>query len=141
MVKETKTDICSLRDTFAFCLHRWKNGIDKKLCQSGAPWLSLFASRVLRVSGMKHQRQSSMRSSPYLVSAVGEFELRAQSETQLPSGHLCMDYEALWNHWYDDNAEEVLHELGKRAREASELGVEMPYDQPLIDKWENKVYS
>ena len=31
MVKETETDICSLRDTFAFCLHRWKNGIDKKL--------------------------------------------------------------------------------------------------------------
>jgi len=26
--------------------------------QSGAPWLSLFANRVLRVSGMKHQRQA-----------------------------------------------------------------------------------
>jgi hypothetical protein len=32
---------------------------------------------------------------------------------------LCMDYETLWNRWYDGNAGEGLRELGKRARQAS----------------------
>jgi hypothetical protein len=55
--------------------------------------------------------------------------------------HLCADYERLWNHWYDDDAEEVLADLAKRGRESSELGTEMPYNEKKIDKWREMVYS
>jgi hypothetical protein len=54
---------------------------------------------------------------------------------------LCMDYDALWNHWRDDKAEETLRQLNKRATEASGIGVKMPYDQPLVNKWEDRVYA
>lgn len=55
--------------------------------------------------------------------------------------HLSMDYEGLWNHWYEDGAEETLRGLQKRASEASELGIEMPYKENLIEKWSSRVYS
>ena len=51
------------------------------------------------------------------------------------------DYERLWNHWRDDDAERVMAELTKRARDASEAGTEMPYDEDSIEKWEEMVYS
>jgi hypothetical protein len=54
---------------------------------------------------------------------------------------LCMDYDALWNHWYDDKAEETLRQLNKRASEASGIGVKMPHDEPLSNKWEERVYA
>src|SRR5439155_4193515 len=55
--------------------------------------------------------------------------------------HLSADYERLWNHWRDDEAEEVLADLVRRAREASEAGTEMPYDKDAINKWQEMVYS
>jgi hypothetical protein len=54
---------------------------------------------------------------------------------------LSADYERLWEHWFDDDAEQVLTELQKRARDASEMGTEMPYNEDSRDKWENLVYS
>ncbi len=39
--------------------------------------------------------------------------------------HLSNEYERLWNHWYDDDAERTLNELLKRAGEASEIAVEI----------------
>jgi hypothetical protein len=52
-----------------------------------------------------------------------------------------MDYDALWNHWYDDNAEETLRQLNKGASEALGIGVKMPHDEPLSNKWEERVYA
>ncbi len=50
--------------------------------------------------------------------------------------HLCSDYERLWNHWYDQDAEQSLGELLKRAREVSEKGTtDAPYEPDLIQKW------
>ncbi len=54
---------------------------------------------------------------------------------------LCTEYERLWNHWHDDDAETNLNDLAKRAREASEAAMEMPYDEALVDKWESRVHS
>ena len=51
------------------------------------------------------------------------------------------EYEHLWNHWQDDDAASILDDLLRKAREASELGTEMPYDEDLIKQWSTKVYS
>lgn len=56
-------------------------------------------------------------------------------------GQLHADYEHLWSHWYEDDAERIFDGLLKRGREASELGTEVPYAEKLIDKWQDRVYD
>ncbi len=51
------------------------------------------------------------------------------------------DYEQLWNHWYADDAENVLREILKRSREASEIAAQAPYNEKLIEKWTTFVYQ
>jgi hypothetical protein len=54
---------------------------------------------------------------------------------------LSTDYDSLWNHWYDDDAEDRLRDLARRANEASGLGVKMPFDEKQVDKWMERVYA
>jgi hypothetical protein len=54
---------------------------------------------------------------------------------------LSMDYDSLWNHWYEEDAEERLRELSRRANEASGLGVKMPFDEKAVNKWMERVYA
>jgi len=52
------------------------------------------------------------------------------------------DYERLWYHWGDDDAEAQFDVVQKRDRDASETGsVEAPYDEPRIEKWAHRVYE
>jgi hypothetical protein len=51
---------------------------------------------------------------------------------------IALDLDILWNHWYDADAEETMRTLSKRASDASALGVKMPYEEPLIDKWTDR---
>jgi hypothetical protein len=52
------------------------------------------------------------------------------------------DYERLWYHWGDDDAEAQFDALQKQERSASETGsVEAPYDVPRIEKWTHLVYD
>ena len=50
-------------------------------------------------------------------------------------------YFELWNHWYEENAEETLNELLKRGREASELATEVPYNEALSNTWSDRIYA
>jgi hypothetical protein len=50
--------------------------------------------------------------------------------------HLGTEYESLWDHWYDDRAQENLTGLLKRGRDASQIAIEMPYDAEAMEKWE-----
>jgi hypothetical protein len=74
--------------------------------------------------------------------AVG-LDKRALAAAKLHSqwNELCAEYEHLWNHWKDADAQEILESLLKRARAASESGVEMPYNENMLQKWTNVVYS
>jgi hypothetical protein len=54
---------------------------------------------------------------------------------------LSAEYEHLWNHWQAPDAKTVLEELLRKARDASEVATEMPYDEDLIKKWSTIVYS
>ena len=54
---------------------------------------------------------------------------------------LSAEYEHLWNHWSESDASEVLDELLRKARDASEIAIEMPYDEALVKKWSDIAYS
>jgi hypothetical protein len=54
---------------------------------------------------------------------------------------LSADYEHLWNHWQDADSDVVLRSLLKRAGDASEAAIEMPYKPEALDKWQRIVYS
>ena len=53
---------------------------------------------------------------------------------------LASDYERLWSHTADDNAEAQLNEIIRREREPSELAsTEAPYDKSLMEHWQEHV--
>jgi hypothetical protein len=50
------------------------------------------------------------------------------------------DYRRLWNHWYEDDAEDQLKDILLRVREASQTAItEAPYDENLVKKWRSFV--
>lgn len=54
---------------------------------------------------------------------------------------LSTDLDLLWNRWYEDDAQERLRDISRRATEASGLGVKMPFNEKLVDKWMERVYA
>jgi hypothetical protein len=52
---------------------------------------------------------------------------------------LSSDYERLWHHWYEEDAESRLAQIQRRDREASQRSTEAPYDESLVDKWQDRV--
>src|SRR5439155_2539412 len=68
--------------------------------------------------------------------AVG-LDKKSAAMTKLHSSwnRLNADFERLWEHWYEDNADEILHELMDRSIDLSEAGTEAPYEPALLDKW------
>jgi hypothetical protein len=53
--------------------------------------------------------------------------------------HLTSEYESLWDHWYDNEAERTLKDLLKRGRDASQIATELPYNEKAIEQWEKVV--
>jgi hypothetical protein len=52
------------------------------------------------------------------------------------------EYDRLWNHAHDDDAEEQLEATIRREKEPSELAAtEAPNDQQLLGKWQDHVFA
>src|ERR1700691_1599030 len=52
------------------------------------------------------------------------------------------EYNRLWNHVYDDNAEEQLEKITDSDKEASELATtNAPNDEKLLSKWQDRVFA
>jgi hypothetical protein len=49
------------------------------------------------------------------------------------------EYDRLWNHWYEDEAEKALAELQRRSAEVSQISTDAPFDEQRIAKWEDRV--
>ena len=98
---------------------------------SNAPsWMPLVATTITALL------------SAYSIATNLDQRIRIMSKLQYERNHLYQDYERLWHHWQEDDAEKVMEELLKRSREASELGaLEAPYDKKLSDKWSDLVYA
>jgi hypothetical protein len=55
---------------------------------------------------------------------------------------IAFDYQRLHDRWFEDESQQRLEEVQKRALEVSEIAVsEAPYKRALIDKWTKFVYS
>ncbi len=79
--------------------------------------------------------------SAYSIAVGLDRRIKTLTKLHCEWNQLSSDYEHLWNHWGDDDAARILNELIKRGRDASEIGTEMPYNEQLLEKWENVVYS
>ena len=55
--------------------------------------------------------------------------------------HLSDDYERLWNHWYEPDAERILERLQHRGRELSAEATKAPYKPDRTEHWARHVYS
>jgi hypothetical protein len=52
------------------------------------------------------------------------------------------DCRALWNHWYEDDAESTFNDIMSRVRQASESAItDAPYDKELVKKWQTYVHQ
>ena len=80
-------------------------------------------------------------SSAYSIAVGLDRSIRTLTKLHCDWNRLSAEYEQLLTHWQDQDAEERLEEIIKRARDASEIGTEMPYDQQLLDKWEKLIFS
>lgn len=77
----------------------------------------------------------------YSISVSLDRRIQTLSNLHSQWNQLYAEYEHLWNHWSDDDADSTLAALLKKARDASEIATEMPYDEALIQKWSKIVYS
>ncbi|PYX53493.1 MAG: hypothetical protein DMG76_25345 [Acidobacteria bacterium] len=77
----------------------------------------------------------------YSLAVSLDRSIGAMTKLHCQWNQLAADYERLWNHWQDDDAEAVFRSLLKRAGEASEAAIEMPYKPEALDRWQKQVYS
>jgi hypothetical protein len=51
-------------------------------------------------------------------------------------------YDSLWNHTYEDDAEDQLNQIAQSEREPSEIATtDAPNDQQLLGKWQDRVFA
>jgi ATPase subunit of ABC transporter with duplicated ATPase domains len=79
--------------------------------------------------------------SAYSIAVNLDRSIIAMTKLHCQWNQLSADYERLWNHWQDADAEVVLTELLRRAGDASEIAIGMPYKPDALDKWQKIVYS
>lgn len=67
--------------------------------------------------------------------------IRTMTKLHCEWNRLSSEYDRLWNHWQDDDAEQVLRHLLDRAAEVSEAAMGMPYSETAINRWTEIVYA
>lgn len=75
--------------------------------------------------------------------AVG-LDKKAATMTKLYSSwsQIESDCRALWNHWYEEDAEETFKDIVLRVRQVSEQAIsDAPYEKDLVKKWETYVHK
>lgn len=77
----------------------------------------------------------------YSIAVNLDVRIRTLSKLHNEWNFLDWEYEHLWNHWSDSDAEDTLDKLIERARAASEIATEMPDDPERMSKWATFVYS
>ncbi len=77
----------------------------------------------------------------YLLAVNLDRSIVTMTKLHCQWNQLSVDYERLWNHWQDDDSERIFGELLRRASEASEVAIEVPYRPEALDKWQRLVYS
>ena len=73
--------------------------------------------------------------------AVGlERLVRTMARLHYSWNQIATDYDRLWNHAYEDDAENAFGDLLRRERDLSELATtEAPNDQKILGEWQDRV--
>jgi hypothetical protein len=92
-------------------------------------WVPLVLSIVAAVLGA------------YSMAVSLERAVRTMAKLHYSWNHIAADYDRLWNHSWDDDAEDEFGELIRRERDLSELAcTEAPNNQHLLEKWQDYVF-
>lgn len=115
---------------------QWISGASLLLASSAAAvflskWPAWVASSMsLVVAGL----------SAYAISTNLDSSMANLQKLHTMWGRIQRDYERLWNHTYEDNAELELEAIQQREQEASELATTgAPYRPKLVEKWQDWV--
>lgn len=92
-------------------------------------WIPLLLSTVLAVL------------TAYSLAVSLDRKVTSLSKLHSQWNHIQADFEMLLDHFKDDDANDILQDLQRRCRDASENGLEMPYNEHLIQKWTTFVVS
>lgn len=93
-------------------------------------WVAVGASVIVAVA------------TAYSIAAGVEKKAATMSKLHAAWNKLASDYERLWDHQWDADAEGILDRLKDRGNQLSEQATtEAPNDQALMDKWSALVYS
>jgi hypothetical protein len=80
--------------------------------------------------------------SAYSIAAGLDKRISAMVRLHDDWNRLQLEYERLWHHWEDDDAEDTFRKLQDQERILSQAGIEIrPYDEALIDKWSTITYE
>ena len=80
--------------------------------------------------------------SAYSISAGLERKVQTMAKLHCSWLQLATDYDRLWNHFYDDDAERELARLVNGEKDLSRLPpTEIPNDPPRMAKWEDHVFQ
>jgi len=116
---------------------QWISGISLLLASSGfasfwadspgvAPWLALIVA-------IAHA---------YSMASGLDKKAITMARLHVSWSRLAADYNHLWHHWYEVDADRVYADLLARARDLSETATtEAPRDEKLLDKWTDEVYA
>jgi len=78
----------------------------------------------------------------YSVAVGLERLVRTMAKLHYSWNQIATDYDRLWNHTYEDQAESEFEDLLRRERDLSELAsTEAPNDQKAIGKWQDHVFQ
>lgn len=111
------------------CTFFLSSGAAAILSSKAPSWIPLVMSAVIATV------------TAYSIATGLDRRILSLSKLHVEWNHLSSDYENLYHHYQDENACEKLEALLQRARDASERGVEMPYDERKIEKWTKFVYA
>ena len=80
--------------------------------------------------------------SAYSMAVALDRKIATMTKLLCAWSQLAKDYERLWSHTYDDDAETQLDDIIRRKNAPSELAaVEAPNDQELLGHWQDRVFS
>jgi len=78
----------------------------------------------------------------YAMAVNLDRRIATMAKLHLAWSQIATDYDRLWNHAADDDAEECLEKIIEREKEPSELATtDAPNNQKLLEKWQNRVFS
>lgn len=116
---------------------RWINGIQLFLASGAAVTIAASAPSWIPVI------MSAITAGLTAYSIATELNRKVGIAIKLHCewNRIASDYRNLWDHWTADDADQIYQRIRDRDLDASELGLELKYDEDLSNKWSDRAYD